>query len=212
MDPKVEQRRPFGAPRASPDLQKQAKTLVKIDVFTMCIKLALGTIFSPLGPPRGGPSDLKGAQSAETVSIWDTILSIFSIFFCLGCKIGQVGGPRTPKGASWTHFWGLFEGLLDAFCCTSPAKTQANRWSFPDAGKTSRCGGVASCVLNNTSLASRIPWDCQIWILGMWTVPYPVLILAPTSKINIRLAANIIFDTLYTYSFCNTFICLLFSI
>ena len=22
-------------------------------------------------------------------------------------------------------------------------------------------------------------WDCQIWILGMWTVPYPVTILAP---------------------------------
>ena len=118
MDPKVEQRRPFGAPRASPDLQKQAKTLVKIDVLTMCIKLALGTIFSPLGPPRGGPSDLKGAPSAKHVSIWDTILSIFSIFFCLGCKIGQVGGPRTPKGASWTHFGGLFEGLLDVFCCT----------------------------------------------------------------------------------------------
>ena len=33
----------------------------------------------------------------------------------------------------------------------------------------------------------RLTWECQIWILGMWTVPYPVLILAPTSKINIRL-------------------------
>ena len=25
-------------------------------------------------------------------------------------------------------------------------------------------------------------WDCRIWILGMWTVPDPVLILAATSK------------------------------
>ena len=43
----------------------------------------------------------------------------------------------------------------------------------------------------------RPTWDCRIWILGMWTVPYPVLILAPTSKINIRLAANITFDILF---------------
>ena len=115
MDPKVQQRRPFGAPRASPDLQKQAKTLVKIDVFTMCIKLALGTIFSPLGPPRGGPSDLKGAKSAEKAAIWDTILSIFSIFFCLGCKISQMEAPRTHKGAFWPHFGSLFERLLNVF-------------------------------------------------------------------------------------------------
>ena len=26
------------------------------------------------------------------------------------------------------------------------------------------------------------PWDCQIWILGVWMVPYPVLIRAATSK------------------------------
>ena len=25
-------------------------------------------------------------------------------------------------------------------------------------------------------------WDCRIWILGMWMVPYPVLIRAATSK------------------------------
>ena len=81
MDPKVEQRRPFGAPRGSPDLQKHTKTLVKIDVLTMCIKLTLDTIFSPLGPPRGGPSDLKGAQSAKKVSIWDAIFTIFFDLF-----------------------------------------------------------------------------------------------------------------------------------
>ena len=81
MDPKAEQRRPFGAPRASPDLPKQAKTQVKTDVLTMCIKLTLDTIFSPLGPPRGGPSDLKGVPSAKHVSIWDTILSIFFDLF-----------------------------------------------------------------------------------------------------------------------------------
>ena len=28
----------------------------------------------------------------------------------------------------------------------------------------------------------RPTWDCQIWILGMWMVPYPVLIRAATSK------------------------------
>ena len=84
----------------------------------MCIKLTLDTIFSPLGPPRGGPSDLKGAQSAKKVSIWDAIFTIFSIFFCLECKIGQVGAPRTPKGAFGTHFGCLFKGLLDVFCCT----------------------------------------------------------------------------------------------
>ena len=152
MDPKVEQRRPFGAPRASPDLQKQAKTLVKIDVFTMCIKLALGTIFSPLGPPSGGPSDLKGAQSAKNGLHLGHHFEYFFDLFLSWMQDRPGGGPKVPKGASWTHFWGLFEGLLDAFCCTSPAKTQANRWSFPDAGKTSRCGGVASCVLNKTPM------------------------------------------------------------
>ena len=118
MDPKVEQRRPFGAPRGSPDLPKQAKTLVKIDVLTMCIKLALDTIFSPLGPPRGGPSDLKGAQSAKKVSIWDTILSIFFALFLSWMQDRPGGGPKDPKGAFGTHFGGLFEGLLDVFCCT----------------------------------------------------------------------------------------------
>jgi len=34
-------------------------------------------------------------------------------------------------------------------------------------------------------------WDCRIWILGMWMVPYPVLIRAATSKnIYIRLASR----------------------
>ena len=111
MDPKAEQRRPFGAPRGSPNLQKQAKTLVKTDVLTMCIKLTLDTIFSPLGPPRGGPSDLKGAPSAKHVSIWDTILSIFSIFFYLECKVGHVG----PQGPLREHLGHILEVFLKIF-------------------------------------------------------------------------------------------------
>ena len=70
------------------------KTLVKINVLTMCIKLTLDTIFSPLGPPRGGPSDLKGAQSAKKVSIWDTILRIF---FDLFLSWMQDRPERVPK-------------------------------------------------------------------------------------------------------------------
>ena len=127
LHPKITKRPPHGSQSGAeatiwsstgePRPPKTSKNTSKNRCFNNVHKTDLGHHI-PLGPPRGGPSDLKGAQSAETVSIWDTILSIFSIFFCLGCKIGQVGGPRTPKGASWTHFWGLFEGLLDAFCCT----------------------------------------------------------------------------------------------
>ena len=96
MDPKVEQRRPFGAPRASPDLQKQAKTLVKIDVFTMCIKLALGTIFSPLVPPSGGPSDLKGAQSAKNGLHLGHHFEYFFDLFLSWMQDRPGGGPKGP--------------------------------------------------------------------------------------------------------------------
>ena len=96
MDPKVEQRRPFGAPRASPDLQKQAKTPVKIDVFTMCIKLALGTIFSPLGPPSGGPSDLKGAQSAKNGLHLGHHFEYFFDLFLSWMQDRPGGGPKDP--------------------------------------------------------------------------------------------------------------------
>ena len=90
---------------------KTSKNTSKNRCFHNVHKIGLGhDIFTP-GPSKRGPSDLKGAQSAETASIWDTILSIFSIFFCLECKVGQVG----PQGSQREHFGHILGVFLKVF-------------------------------------------------------------------------------------------------
>ena len=51
----------------------------------------------------------------------------------------------------------------------------------------------------------RPTWDCQIWILGMWTVPYPVLILAQPQKIIQVLHQTSISNNKYKYCINNLY-------